>query len=116
MALATFLSSFIRLIELKEYSYLYIFCISFHSFYLSTDFILYLYQYSSVGSLLERCNGVGLMSEYSVTLCWELECRVVFNNVSVVLRLLDIINWAYMLRDSRGGPLTVTAQYGYSSR
>ncbi len=51
---------------------------------------------------------MGLMSKYSVTLCRELGCRVVFNNVSVVLRLLDIINRGYMLRDSRGGPPMVT--------
>jgi hypothetical protein len=58
---------------------------------------------------------VGLMSEYSVTLCRELGYRVLSNNVSVVLRLLDNINWAYMPQDSRGGPLMMTAQYGYSS-
>ena len=112
MALKAFLSSFVRFIELIEYSSLYIFGISFHSYYLSTDFILYLYQYNCVASLPERCNGVGLMSKYSVTLCRELGCRKVFNNVSVVLRLLNIINWAYMMRDSRGGQLMVIAQYG----
>jgi hypothetical protein len=69
MALVAFLSSFVRLIELIEYSSLYIFGILFHSYYLSTDFTLYLYQYSCVASLPERCNGVGLVSYYSVALC-----------------------------------------------
>ena len=46
MALEAFLSSLVILIELIEYSSLYIFGISFHLYYLSTDFILYLYQYS----------------------------------------------------------------------
>ena len=41
--------------------------------------------------------------------------RVVFNNVSVVLRLLNIIIWGYILRDSRGGPLMMTAQYRFFS-
>ena len=71
MALADFLSSFVRLIEVIEYSSLYIFGILFHLYYLSTDFILYLYQYSCVASLPERCNGVGLMSEYSVIFSWD---------------------------------------------
>ncbi len=52
----------------------------------------------------------------TVALCHLGGYRVVFNNVDVVSRLLSITIWAYMLRDSRGGPLMVTAQYGYSSR
>ncbi len=32
---------------------------------------------------------MGLMSKYSVALCWMHGCGVVFNNVSVVLRLLS---------------------------
>ena len=39
---------------------------------------------------------------------------MIFGNLSVVFRLLDIIIWSYMLQ-KRGGPLMVTAQYGYSS-
>ncbi len=58
---------------------------------------------------------VGLMSDYPVALCHSQGYRVVFNNVDVVSRLLSIIIWEYMLRDSRGGPLMVTAQYVYSS-
>jgi hypothetical protein len=71
MALADFLSSFVRLIEVIEYSFLYIFDILFHLYYLSTDFILYLYRYSCVASLPERYNGMGLMSEYSVIFSWD---------------------------------------------
>jgi hypothetical protein len=115
MALVAFLSSFVRLIELIEYSSLYIFGILFHLYYLSAGFILYLYQYSCVASLPERCNGVGLVSDYSVDLCHLGGYIVVFNNVDVVSKLLSITIWAYMLRDSRGGPLMVTTQYMYSS-
>ena len=57
---------------------------------------------------------MGLMSDYLVTLCQPWGYRVVFNNVGMVLRLLNIIICAYLLRDSRGGPLMMTAQYGYS--
>ena len=66
-------------------------------------------------SLPERYNGVDLMSDYTVTLCHSWGYRVVFNNVGMVFRLLNIIIWAYMLRDNKGGPLMVIAQYGYSS-
>ncbi len=44
MALIAFISSFVRLIELIEYSSLYKFGILFHSYYLSADFTLYLNQ------------------------------------------------------------------------
>ncbi len=114
MALIAFLSSFVRFIELIKYFSLYKFGILFHSYYLSADFTLYLNQYSHVTSFPDRCIGVGLVSDYSVALCWLQGCRVVFSNVSAVLRLLDSINWSYILR-LRGGPLMVTAQYGYSS-
>jgi hypothetical protein len=114
MALIAFLSSFVKLTELIEYSSLYKFGILFHSYYLSADFTLYLNQYSHVSSFPDRCIGVGLVSDYSVALCRLQGCRVVFSNVSVVLRLLDTNNWGYILR-MRGGPLMVTAQYRYSS-
>ncbi len=58
---------------------------------------------------------MGLVSDLSIALYHLQTCRVVFINVSMVLRLLNITIWAYMLRDCRGGPLMVTAQYGYSS-
>jgi hypothetical protein len=85
-----------------KYSSLYIFGILLS---LSTSLTLYLHYVNCVGSLPERCNGAGLMSDLSVALCRVHGYRVVFSNVSMVLRLLNIINWAYMLCDSRGGPL-----------
>ena len=112
MALVALSYSFVRLSELMK-------CYSLYTLgtlvYLSIGFTLYLYWYSCVVSLPERCNGVGLVSDYSAALCHLGGYRVVFNNVDVVFRLLSIIIWAYMLRVSRGGPLMVTAQYGYSS-
>ena len=57
---------------------------------------------------------MGIMIAFTMTLCHDDDIRVVFGNLSVVFRLLDIIIWGYMLR-KRGGPLMVTAQYGYSS-
>ena len=57
----------------------------------------------------------GFNVRYSVTLCHLEGCRVVFNNVDVVSRLLSIIIWAYMLCVSRGGQMMVIVQYGYSS-
>ncbi len=104
--------SFVILSELMKYSYL---CIYGTLFSLSTIQNLYLCHTNCVGSLPERCYGAGLMSNLSVALCCVHGCRVAFSNVSAMLRLLNIINWAYMMWDSRGGPLMVTAQYGYSS-
>jgi hypothetical protein len=48
------------------------------------------------------------------TLCHDDDIRVVSGSLDVVSRLWDIIIWGYMLR-MRGGPLMVTAHYGYSS-
>ncbi len=112
MTLVAFLSSFVRLSELIEYSSLYTFGTLL---YLSIGFHLYLCPYSCVTSLLERCSGVGLMFMRMIALYYSRGYRVVFDNVSMVFRLLDLIYQAYMLRDSRGGPLMVTTQYGYSS-
>ena len=112
MALVAFLFSYVRLSELMKYSSSYILDILLS---LSTTLTLCLCRYNCVGSLPERCNGVGLVSELSVALYHLQRCRVVFINVSMVLRLLNITIWAYMLWDSRGGPLMVTAHYGYSS-
>ena len=47
-------------------------------------------------------------------LCHDDDIRVVSGNLDVVSRLRDILIWGYILR-MRGGPLMVTAQYGYSS-
>nr|CAD40118.3 OSJNBa0061C06.2 [Oryza sativa Japonica Group] len=62
------------------------------------------------GCLFGRYNGVGIIIVFTMTLCHDDDIRVVFGNLSVVFRLLDIIIWGYMLR-KRGRPLMVTAQY-----
>ncbi len=54
------------------------------------------------------------MFAYAITLCHDDDIRVVSGNLGVVSRLWDIIICGYILR-MRGGPLMVTAQYGYSS-
>ncbi len=89
MSLVAFLSSFVRLSELIEYPSLYTFSTLL---YLSTGFTLYLCRYSCVTSLPERCSGVSLMFMQMIALYFSRGYRVVFDNVSVVLRLLDIIN------------------------
>ena len=53
---------------------------------------------------------MGTMIVFRMTLCHDDDIRVVFGNLSVVFRLLDIIIWGYMMR-KRGGPLLVIAQY-----
>jgi hypothetical protein len=65
-------------------------------------------------SLSGRCFGAGIIFAYAITLCHDDYIRVVSGSLDVVSRLRDIIIWGYMLR-MRGGPLMVTAQYGYSS-
>ncbi len=90
MALVAFLYSFVRLSELMEYYSLYTLGTLV---YLSIGFTLYMYRYSCVTRLPERC--VGLMFDYSVALCHLGGYRVLFNNVDVVSRLLNIIIWAY---------------------
>ncbi len=113
MALVAFLS-FVRLVLYLEYSSLYYFGIVLLSEYMNTNFIIcpsYIYYDASLSG---RCNGVGIMIVFTMTLCHDDDIRLVFCNLSVVFRLLDIIIWGYILR-KRGGPLMVTAQYGYSS-
>ena len=65
-------------------------------------------------SLSGRCFGAGIMFAYAITLCHDNDIRVVSGSLDVVSRLRDIIIWGYILW-MRGGPLMVTAQYGYSS-
>ena len=52
---------------------------------------------------------MGIMFIYMIALSHDDDYRVVFSSISEVLRLLNIIIWGYMLQDSRGGPLMVTA-------
>ena len=114
MALVSSLS-FVRLTQLMEYASLFSFGILLHSYYLGTDFTLHLSRYNCVASLPEICNGVGIMTMQMIALCHGSGYRVVFDNLSMVLRLLNIIILGYMLRDNKGWPLMVTAQYEYSS-
>ncbi len=79
MALVALLS-FVRVIELMKYSYLFSFDILLHSDYPSTDFTLYLSRYNCVASLQEICIGVGLMFMQVIALCHPWGYRVVFNN------------------------------------
>lgn len=95
MALVAFLFSSVILSELMKYYSYYILGILFS---ISSALTLHSYRYNCVGSLPERCNGVGLMSNSSVTLCHLQRCRVVFINVSMMLRIVNIINWAYILQ------------------
>jgi hypothetical protein len=82
---------------------------------MNTNFIIYPNYINYDASLSGKCNGVSIMIMYTISLCHDDDIRIVFGNLSVVFRLLDIVIWGYMLRTCRGGPLMVTAQYGYSS-
>ncbi len=81
---------------------------------MNTNFIIcpsYIYYNASLSG---TCNIVGIMIVFTMTLCHDNDIRVVFGNLSVVFRLLDIIIRCYMLQ-KRGGPLMETAQCEYSS-
>jgi hypothetical protein len=108
-------SSFVRLVLFIEYSSQYIYGTLLHFDHLSTDFMKYYSSYNFIVSLLERCNGVGIMFICMNALSQDGDCRVVFGSISEVLNLLNIIIWGYMLWIRRVGPLMVTSQYGYSS-
>ena len=78
MALAALVISSVILSELMKYSSLYIFgallslsigLTLYLHFSLSIGLTLYLHYINYVGSLPERCNGAGLMSDLSVNLC-----------------------------------------------
>ncbi len=115
MALVVF-PSFVKLYSLMKYSSYYSFGHLLHLYnYSSTDFSLYLFQYNYIASLPEICNDVGLMFISMIALCHLQRCRVIFSNVSAVLRLLDTVKWCYMPQVYIGGPLMVITQYGYSS-
>ncbi len=114
MALVAFLSSFVSFVHLLKYSSIYIYGIEILSEYMSTYFTL-CYGYTEyTASLSGRCFGADIMFAYAITPCHDDDIRVVSGSLDVVSRLRDIIIWGYMMR-MRGGPLMVTAQYGYSS-
>ncbi len=84
--------SFVRIYSLMKYSSYYSFSPLLYLYnYLSIDFSSYLSHNNYVASFLEICNGIGLMFIYMIALCHLQRYRVVFSNVSAVLRLLDII-------------------------
>ena len=116
MALVAFLSSFVSFVLLLEYSSMYIYGIEILSEYINAYFTFTLCScYTEyTASLSRRCFGAGIVFAYAITLCHDDDIRVVSGSLGVVSRLRDIIIWGYILR-MRGGPLMVTAQYGYSS-
>ena len=81
---------------------------------MSTYFTLCSCYTEYTASLSGRCFGAAIMFAYAICLCHDDDIRVVSGSLDVVSRLRDIIIWGYILR-MRGGPLMVTAQYGYSS-
>ena len=114
MTLVAFLFSFVSFVLLLEYSSKYISGIEILSEYMSTYYTICSCYTEYTASLSRRCFGAGIMFAYAITLCHDDDIRVVSGSLDVVSRLRDIIIWGYMLR-MRGGPLMVTAQYGYSS-
>ncbi len=114
MALVAFLFSFVRFVLLLEYSSIYIYGIEILSEYMNTYFTSCSCYTEYTVSLSRRCFGAGIMFAYAIILCHDDDIRVVSGSLGVVSRLRDIIIWGYILR-MRGGPLMVTAQYGYSS-
>ncbi len=114
MALVAFLSSFVSFVLLLEYSSIYIYGIEILSEYMNAYFTFCSCYTEYKASLSGRCFGAGIMFAYAITLCHDDDIKVVSGSLDVVSRLRDIIIWGYMLR-MRGGPLMVTAQYGYSS-
>ncbi len=114
MALVAFLLSFVSFVLLLEYSSIYIYDIEIFSKYMNAYFTLCSCYTEYTASLSGTCFGAGKMFASAITLCLDDDIRVVSSSLDVVSRLRDIIIWCYMLR-MRGGPLMVTAQYGYSS-
>ncbi len=85
---------------------MYYFGIVLFSEYMNISFIIHPSNIYYDASLSGRCNSVGIMIVYTMTLCHDDDIRVVFVNLSMVFRLLDIIILGYMLR-KLGGPLMV---------
>ncbi len=97
MALLALLS-FVKLILLLDYSSLYHSGIVLLSEYMNTNFIIHPNYIDYHASLSGKCNGVGIMIVYMIALCHDDDIRLVFGNLSMVFRLLDIVIWGYMLR------------------
>ena len=114
MAPVDLLFSFVSFLLLLEYSSIYIYGIEIFSEYMSTYFTLCSCYSEYTASLSGRCFGTGIIFAYAITLCHDDDIIVVSSSLDVMSRLWNIIIWGYILR-MRGGPLMVTAQYGYSS-
>jgi hypothetical protein len=65
---------------------------------MSTNFIIHSNYIDYDASLSGKCNGVGIMIVHTIVLCHDDDIRVVFRNLSMVFRLLDIVIWGYILR------------------
>ena len=85
------LLSFVRLVLLLEYFSLYYSGIVLLSEYMNTNFIIYPSYIDYDASLSGKCNGVGIMIVYTTALCHDDDIRVIFGNLSVVCRFLDIV-------------------------
>ncbi len=92
------LPSFVRLVQLLEYSSKYIYSTLLHSDYWSTNFPMYYLRYNCLASLTGRCIGVGIMFIRMIALSHDDDCGVVFGSISEVLRLLNTIIWGYLGR------------------
>ncbi len=114
MALVAILFSFVSFVLYLEYSSLYIYGIEILSEYTKANSILCSCYTDYTASLSGRCIGTSIMFAIAITLCHDDDIRVVSGSLGMVSRLLGIIIWGYMLR-MKGGPLMVTARYGYSS-
>ena len=90
-------SSFVRLVFYLEYSSLYYFGIVLLFEYMNTYFTICSSYIHYDASLSGRYNGVSIMIIFTMTLCHDDDIRIVFGNLSMVFRLLDIIIWGYML-------------------
>ncbi len=58
---------------------------------MNTNFIIYPKYIDYDASLSGKCNGVGIMIVYTTALCHDDDIRVIFGNLSVVFRFLDIV-------------------------
>ncbi len=89
------LTSLVKLYPLMKYPSLYSYGpLLYLDNYSSTNFGLYLSRINYVVILPEICNGINLVFIYVIVLCHLQRCRVIFSNLSMVLRLVDIIKYA----------------------
>ncbi len=87
MALVAFLSSFVSLVLLLEYSSLYIYGIEILFEYMNAYFTLCSCYSEYTASVSGRCFGAGIMFAYAITLCHDDDIRVVSGSLGMVSRL-----------------------------